>query len=67
MARVPLPTVKEVLRHSSIMVTERYAHLAPEQARDALAVLEETAVADKGALELLDQAYRHVSVTLATK
>lgn len=67
MARVPLPTVKEVLRHSSIMVTERYAHLAPEQARDALALLEEAAVADKSALEIVDQVYRHVSVTLATK
>ena len=39
-AGVPLPAVKEVLRHSSITVTERYAHLAPENARSAVAVLE---------------------------
>ena len=44
----------------SIIVTERYAHLAPEHTRDALALLEEAAVADKSALELVDQAYRHV-------
>jgi integrase len=37
---VPLSTVKEVLRHSSITVTERYAHLAPENARSAVSVLE---------------------------
>lgn len=39
---VPLTTVKEVLRHSSIAVTERYAHLAPETARNALEALAST-------------------------
>ena len=32
-----------------------------------LALLEEAAVAERSALELVDQAYRHVNVTLATK
>jgi integrase len=40
MRNVPLATVKAVLRHSSIVVTERYAHLAPESARKALALLD---------------------------
>lgn len=39
MEGVPLATVKAVLRHSSITVTEKYAHLAPESARDALGIL----------------------------
>lgn len=38
---VPLYEVKELLGHSTIKVTERYAHLAPENIRDAVAVLDE--------------------------
>lgn len=34
---VPLADVKEVLGHSTITMTERYAHLAPHRARDAVA------------------------------
>ena len=37
---VPLADVKEVLGHSSITMTERYAHLAPHRARDAVAKLQ---------------------------
>ena len=33
---VPLADVKEVLGHSSIAQTEKYAHLAPHRARDAV-------------------------------
>lgn len=35
-AGVPLQVVKELLGHSSITVTERYAHLAPELVRSAV-------------------------------
>lgn len=34
MGGVPLHTVKEMLRHSTIEVTRRYAHLAPETFKD---------------------------------
>lgn len=37
---VPLQWVKEALGHRSIRSTERYAHLAPEQVRKALATLD---------------------------
>lgn len=37
---VPLADVKEVLGHSTIKMTERYAHLAPHRARDAVAKLQ---------------------------
>jgi integrase len=36
MAGVPLPEVRDLLGHSSIKVTERYAHLAPENLRRAI-------------------------------
>lgn len=35
-AGVPLADVKEVLGHSTIKMTEKYAHLAPHRARDAV-------------------------------
>lgn len=35
-AGIPLADVKDVLGHSSITMTERYAHLAPQRARAAL-------------------------------
>jgi integrase len=35
-ARVPLSEVRDLLGHSSVTVTERYAHLAPENVRAAV-------------------------------
>lgn len=37
---VPLTQVRDVLGHSTIKMTERYAHLAPENVRAALTLLE---------------------------
>ncbi|WP_110599749.1 tyrosine-type recombinase/integrase [Salinicola lusitanus] len=37
---VPLADVKDVLGHSTITMTEKYAHLAPHRARDAVAKLQ---------------------------
>ncbi len=42
MEGVPLRTVKEILRHSSITVTEQYAHLEPMVARAGVEVLDVT-------------------------
>ena len=39
-AGVPLTEVRDVLGHSTVKMTERYAHLAPENVRAALALLE---------------------------
>ncbi len=39
-ADIDLYIVKEILGHSSIQVTEKYAHLAPHKLSDAVAVLE---------------------------
>ena len=38
---VPLEALRDLLGHSSVTVTERYAHLAPEKVREAVAVLDE--------------------------
>ncbi|MFO1351545.1 MAG: site-specific integrase [Gammaproteobacteria bacterium] len=40
-AGVPLPEVRDLLGHSSVQMTERYAHLAPENVRAAVARLED--------------------------
>ena len=37
---VPLAAIRDLLGHSSITVTERYAHLAPERVQDVVAVLD---------------------------
>lgn len=39
-AGVPLAEVRDLLGHSTIMMTERYAHLAPARVRDAVKVLD---------------------------
>jgi hypothetical protein len=39
---VPRYTVRNVLRHSSIKRTERYAHLSPENTRAALSLLDKS-------------------------
>jgi integrase len=39
-AGVPLPEVRDLLGHGSITMTERYAHLAPENVREAVRRLE---------------------------
>ena len=39
-AGVPLPEVRDLLGHSTVKMTEKYAHLAPDNVRAAVAVLE---------------------------
>ena len=39
-AGVPLTEVRDLLGHASIEMTERYAHLAPDRLRGAVAMLE---------------------------
>lgn len=45
-AGVPLAEVRDLLGHSTIAMTERYAHLAPENVRSAVARLDEEANQD---------------------
>jgi len=40
MRGVPLKVIQELLGHSSIVTTMRYAHLAPHVAREAVRVLD---------------------------
>ena len=40
MRGVPLAVVQKLMGHSSIVVTQRYAHLVPQMARDAVLVLD---------------------------
>ncbi|MEO5370090.1 MAG: site-specific integrase [Magnetococcus sp. DMHC-1] len=39
-AGVPLPEVRDLLGHHTIQMTEKYAHLAPDNVRSAVAVLD---------------------------
>jgi site-specific recombinase XerD len=49
-AGVDLYKVKKWLGHSSVVVTERYAHLAPDSLSSAVAALEDAAMASAGAV-----------------
>jgi integrase len=37
---VPLPEVRDLLGHCTVTMTEKYAHLAPDNVRAAVAVLD---------------------------
>ncbi|MNN84569.1 putative prophage phiRv2 integrase [compost metagenome] len=41
-AGVALAEVRDLLGHSTVMMTERYAHLAPARVRDAVRVLDKS-------------------------
>jgi integrase len=41
MQGIPLYTIKEIMGHHSITMTERYAHLMPSAMREALKTLEQ--------------------------
>ena len=45
-------TIQELLGHATIMVTMRYAHLAPEVARDAVCLLDGGKTVAKNRVEL---------------
>jgi hypothetical protein len=52
-AGVPLPEVRDLLGHSAVAMTERYAHLAPERVRAAVAVLDGTVPEHNGDIAAL--------------
>ncbi len=39
-ARVPIAEIRDLLRHTSVQVTEKYAHLAPDNVRSAVQILD---------------------------
>ena len=53
---VPLEVVKELLGHSSITMTERYAHLAPHRVREAVNRLSHNPVTADNQVPRLDEA-----------
>lgn len=53
---VPLEVVKELLGHSSITMTERYAHLAPHRVREAVNRLSHNPVTEDNQVHRLDEA-----------
>ncbi|SEM97034.1 tyrosine-type recombinase/integrase [Halomonas caseinilytica] len=55
---VPLEVVKELLGHSSITMTERYAHLAPHRVREAVDRLSHNRVTEQNQVPRLDDARR---------
>ncbi len=46
-AGVPIMEVRDLLRHTTVQVTEKYAHLAPENVRKAVSMLDKTVVASR--------------------
>jgi integrase len=52
MRGVPLKAVQELMGHSSILMTMRYAHLAPDIARDAVKLLDLPANDSRSAKDL---------------
>jgi site-specific recombinase XerD len=48
MRGVPLKAVQELLGHSTIQMTMRYAHLAPQVTRDAVNLLDRPAIPAAG-------------------
>lgn len=55
MSGVPLFTVQKILGHSTISMTERYAHLAPKEFKAAANLLEKGIKDSRAALEDLDK------------
>lgn len=51
-AGVPLPEVRDLLGHSSIEMTERYAHLSPENLKGAVRVLDRLRSGYAGSVEI---------------
>lgn len=58
---VPLEVVKELLGHSSITMTERYAHLAPHRVREAVNRLSHNPVTADNEVRRIDEARREKS------
>lgn len=55
-AGVPLLTVKEILGHSTIAMTERYSHLAPDGTKAAMGMLEQAIIDSR----MKNQTEKHV-------
>jgi len=63
-AGVPLTEVRDLLGHSTIRMTERYAHLAPENVRAAVARLEGQTTPQTPPEEGAESRSRHVRLTV---
>lgn len=62
-AGVPLTEVRDLLGHSTVKMTERYAHLAPENVRAAVARLDD-AMSRSGHVDVTDRGHDAVEVAL---
>jgi integrase len=63
MRGVPLPAVKELLGHSTITVTMRYAHLSPQAKNSAIALLDPRPGGDGKVIELKNGAHPSGTMT----
>ena len=54
-AGVPMPEIRDLLGHSCVSMTEKYAHLAPENVRVAVATLEDASRSGHAPLELREK------------